>query len=206
MPVGKPAGPTRSLGGILNSNWDTTPQYSHLSAIPRSSHFGFESPIPISILPAMHGRVRSFLVLVLVLAAPLAQAASGRVIKVLPLYLDLKGREMLSPSLFERDAYQARLRQHPEQRSALSFAVQWKAKAAAGAPLKLRVQLRGGKKDELPTQVVLEETVQQKGPFSHWATLRLSGEAYRKFGELAAWRATLWDGDTLLGEQKSFLW
>jgi hypothetical protein len=29
---------------------------------------------------------------------------------------------------------------------------------------------------------------------------------YRQFGELIAWRATLWDDDKLLSEQKSFLW
>ena len=34
----------------------------------------------------------------------------------------------------------------------------------------------------------------------------LSGEEYQKLGELSAWRATLWEGDRLLAEQKSFLW
>lgn len=135
-----------------------------------------------------------------------ARAASGRVIKVLPQYLDLKGRAAVAPSLFERDAYQARLRQHPELRSGLRFEVQWKAKDTADKPLTLRVELRGGKPDGLPTQTVLEETVRQKGSFSHWTAVTLSGEAYQKFGELVAWRATLWDGDVMLGEQKSFLW
>lgn len=135
-----------------------------------------------------------------------AEAVSGRVIKVLPLYLDLKGREMLSPSLYERDAYQAQLLRHPAQRSGLRLAVQWKAKDASGAHLKLRVELRGAKKGTQPSPVVLEQPVERRGLFSQWTTLELSGEAYQKFGELVAWRATLWDGDQLLGEQKSFLW
>jgi len=32
------------------------------------------------------------------------------------------------------------------------------------------------------------------------------GEEYQKFGELVAWRVTLWDGDTVIGQEKSFLW
>ena len=39
--------------------------------------------------------------------AAAATAQTGRVVKVLPLYLDLKGRDAISPSLFDRDAYQA---------------------------------------------------------------------------------------------------
>ena len=36
--------------------------------------------------------------------------------------------------------------------------------------------------------------------------IKLEGEEYKKFGELVAWRVTLWDGDKQVGEQKSFLW
>jgi len=34
----------------------------------------------------------------------------------------------------------------------------------------------------------------------------LTGDDYKKFGELLAWRVTVWDGTTQLAEQKSFLW
>ena len=34
----------------------------------------------------------------------------GRIVKTLPLLLDLKGQTALSPSLYDRDAYQAHLR------------------------------------------------------------------------------------------------
>ena len=66
----------------------------------------------------------------LAIAGP-ARAATGRVIKVLPEFLDLKGRSSLSPSLYERDAYQASLRQHTNQISTVQFQIQWKA---AGKP------------------------------------------------------------------------
>src|SRR6185369_13028943 len=43
-----------------------------------------------------------------------AHAESAKVLKVLPLFLDQKGRESISPSLFDRDAYQVLLRDKPE--------------------------------------------------------------------------------------------
>jgi hypothetical protein len=131
-----------------------------------------------------------------------SQAAIGKIIKVLPHYLDLQGRHSLSPSLYDRDAYQAFLRDNPQERSGLRFDVQWRS--AAKSPLKLRIQIRGAKGKEL-TQAVLEGTVGQTG-FSKWTAMPFSGDDYRKFGELAAWRATLWEGEKLLSEQKSFLW
>ena len=135
-----------------------------------------------------------------------AAPATGRVMKVLPHYLDLKGRHTLSPSLYERDAYQAQLRQHPEQRSALRFDVQWKAKGADTTQLKLRIELRGVVKGNLPKQLLLEQPVKRGKWFSTWSALTLGGVEYKQFGELTAWRVTLWDGERLLGEQKSFLW
>jgi hypothetical protein len=140
------------------------------------------------------------------LAAPLAAAAaSGRIIKVLPHFLDAKGRHALSPSLYDRDAYQAYLRVHPKLRSGMRFDVQWKARGLA-APLKLRVELIGTARGDLPARLVLEYDVKAGGWFSHWTSLPLTGEEYRKLGNLTGWRATLWQGDRLLGEQKSFLW
>lgn len=141
----------------------------------------------------------------LAVAGP-ARAASGRVIKVLPEYLDLKGRTSLSPSLYERDAYQASLRNHPEKRSGMRFYVQWKAKGSAEEPLKLRVEVRGAAKGNLPKELVLELPVQPGGWFSHWSALTLSGKEYKEFGAVTAWRVTLWEGGRQLGKQKSFLW
>ena len=132
-----------------------------------------------------------------------ASAASGKVLKVLPHFLDLKGKHTEAPSLYERDAYQTYLRRNPEKRSALRFDVQWRAFGASN--LKLRLEIRG-MKEKTPTNLTLETEMKKNGWFEKWAVLNLAGEAYKNFGELSAWRATLWDGDKLLSEQKSFLW
>ena len=132
-------------------------------------------------------------------------AAAGRVVKVLPLFLDLKGHDAVSPSLYDRDAYQVFLRQHPNQRSAIRFDVLWKASKTGNAEVKLWVELRGIGQNGLPRQATLDQVV-KPGFFRHWTSVTLGGEEYKNFGELVAWRVTLWSGDQLLGEQKSFLW
>lgn len=134
-----------------------------------------------------------------------ASAATGRVVKVLPHFLDLKGRHSLSPSLYDRDAYQAQLRKHPEQRSALRFDVQWRAQNVK-SKLKLKVELRGTAKGDLPRSTTLESEIAPSRRTSRWTSLPLAGEDYKNFGEVSAWRVTLWDGEQLVGEQKSFLW
>lgn len=147
-------------------------------------------------------------ILTLILAVLLAtgsgvSAASARIVKVLPQFVDLQGRVALSPSLYERDAYQVQLRTRPEQRSAIRFAVQWGSRDRRH--LRLRVELHGnlGKNG---TTATVEAPVKFRGFFTTWSIVSLSGDEYRKFGELSSWRATLWDGDQLLAEQKSFLW
>lgn len=145
--------------------------------------------------------------LVLFLAAALSGvAATGKIIKVLPHFLDLKGRHMLAPSLYDRDAYQAELRKHPEKRSGVRFDVQWRGRSGVqNESATIRVELRGTAKGDLPTQTTLELPVQITGT-GHWAKLTLDGEAYKKFGEITAWRVTLWAREEMIGEQKSFLW
>lgn len=133
-----------------------------------------------------------------VMAAP-----AGRIIKVLPQYLDQKGRHALDPSLYERDAYQLRLRQNPKLRKALRFAVQWKAPGATN--VLLRVEARAARDGRSQT-ITLEQPLGRGRRFSHWDEVVLKGEAYQKFGELSAWRATLWQDGAQLAEQKSFLW
>lgn len=153
----------------------------------------------------------SHLLRILVAAAGLALGSSvalgSGVIKVLPEFLDLKGRNALSPSLYERDAYQLTLREHPERRSGMRFYVQWKAPKAVWEPLLVRVELRGIAEGRLPRQTSLEQPLANPGGHtSHWAELTLNGEAYKTFGTVTAWRVTLWEGQTLLGRQQSFLW
>ena len=139
-------------------------------------------------------------------AALSAPAATGRVIKVLPQFLDLKGRDSTHPSLYERDAYQAYLRQHTNQVSGMEFNIQWKTRGKATGPVKLRVETRGVVRGDAPQALVFEKTVVPSGWFSHWSIISVTNDSYRALGELTAWRVTLWEDKQLLGEQRSFLW
>ncbi len=142
----------------------------------------------------------------LIFSATATQAAEGRIYKVLPQYIDLQGRTSISPSLFDRDAYQAKLRRDPKLRSGMTFKVQWKAKVPDTEPLKLKVEMRGVAEGDLPKEKTIELPVRQHHWYSHWAAVTLEKADYKAFGEVTAWRVTLWDGDQLLSEQKSFLW
>jgi hypothetical protein len=134
-----------------------------------------------------------------------SNSPAGRIIKVLPLLMDTNGAVATTPSLFDRDAYQAWLLEHTNQVSGIRFDVCWKARHARHKTLTLRVELRGVGAGGMPTEAALEQTVTPK-IFHHWISLTLAGQNYKKLGTLAAWRATLWNGQQKIGEQKSFLW
>jgi hypothetical protein len=153
--------------------------------------------------------MRTFCILLLATglwaAAHAADGVSGKIIKVLPFFLDHEGQIAKSPSLYDRDAYQAELRENTNLVSGIRYDVQWSAKNAGNARLKIRIELRGTTSSNLPKFKTLEAEVKD-GYFSTWTPLPLTGEAYHQFGAVTAWRATIWDGERLLGEQKSFLW
>ena len=67
------------------------------------------------------------------------------------------------------------------------------------------LELRGVSTNNLPRQTILEKEVTPKF-FRSWTSVALAGGDYKIFGEVIAWRATLWSGDQMLSEQKSFLW
>jgi len=150
-----------------------------------------------------------FLGAVWIAAAPVRAAspdADGQVRKVLPHLLDRQGRHTLSPSLFDRDAYQAWLRRHPEEVSGLAYDVLWKARGVSGRSLTVRMEIRGLFEGTTPRETTLEVQLEGQSSIRRWTRLTLEGDDYRRFGEITAWRATLWSGDTLLDEYRSFLW
>lgn len=134
-----------------------------------------------------------------------AAEATGKVIKVLPHYLDLKGRQSLSPSLYERDAYQAYLREHPEECSTVRFDVQWKAKRVPVASCRIRVEVRGSEKHTLEP-LMIESAVNPRRWGGQWSGIVIPAQEYEMLGSIVAWRVTLWSAGELLGEQQSFLW
>jgi len=146
-----------------------------------------------------------FALLGFLLSTIAVQGGDGRVCKVLPQFLDKKGRQSLAPSLYERDAYQFYLRRHPRLRASLRLEVLWKARGVDWQKTRLRAELRGLLTNSLET-VTLEEPVKKSGFLGKWSEFEITGEEYKKFGELVAWRVTLWEGGRQLSEQESFLW
>jgi hypothetical protein len=132
-------------------------------------------------------------------------ADAGRVVKVLPFLIDQQGRIAKSPSLFDRDAYQAYLRIHTNDVSGIRYDVLWQAGTSAGPGLKLRVELHGAGEASLPKAKTLEAEI-APGKTGAWTEMKFDGDEYKYFGSITAWRATLWSGTNLVDEQKSFLW
>jgi hypothetical protein len=135
-----------------------------------------------------------------------APTLQGRVIKVLPQLLDKQGRSTVSPSLFDRDAYQAHLRTTPDEVSGIRYDVLWKAHGAVDRELTVRVELRGMFEDTVPRSKTLEFTIDGRKSIRRWSALKLTGKDYTAFGRITAWRATLWCDGKMLDEYKSFLW
>ena len=157
---------------------------------------------------------RIFTVLVLLGCLALVQearadqpATTGRLIKVLPLLLNKHGNDAVSPSLFDRDAYQSYLRLHTNEIAGMRFDVLWKASGGSvtNGSVKIQVELRTVAPNGDPRLETLEKIVPPDGS-RHWTTLPLTPDDYKQFGDVVAWRTTLWAGDRLLSEQKSFLW
>ncbi len=131
------------------------------------------------------------------------EAGSAKIMKVLPHLLDAEGRHTASPSLYDRDAYQAYLRKNPTKISALRFDINWKSTLPVVSALKLQIEVRGSRDAKI---LVLDQAVKPLPWYKRWTAIKVDPDTYRRLGEVVAWRATLWDGQTLLAEQRSFLW
>lgn len=150
-------------------------------------------------------RLILFALAVLLSLAPKTWAGEGSVVKVLPQLLDEQGRTSLSPSLYERDAYQFHLRKDPKLRSGVRLAVQWKARKVDWSKLKLRAEMRFLLNDNIRT-MSMEEPAVKHGLFNHWSEFKVEGTDYAAAGQLVAWRVTLWEGERQIGQLESFLW
>jgi len=155
---------------------------------------------------------RTFMVLVLLISLGMARetwaedaATKGQVLKVLPLLLNLQGHDALSPSLFDRDAYQFYLLQHTNEISGVRYDVEWKAAGVTTKYVDVIVELRAVAGDGSPKLKILAQA-ERPHHFGHWTSLYLNGADYKNLGSVVAWRASLWSGDQLLGQQQSFLW
>ena len=132
--------------------------------------------------------------------------SNSRVLKVLPHYLDSKGLHTVSPSLFERDAYQAHLKDHPELVSTMRFDVHCRMDLPDLSDMKVRVEARFGKGNSIDTMETSAPIKRPRWGKRSWTRVTLDQEAFDAQARLIAWRVTLWQGDTLLASQTSFLW
>ena len=151
--------------------------------------------------------MRTFLSLFLaLLGLTRVLASEPKIIKVLPHLLDAEGRHMLSPSLYERDAYQAILRKNPSLVSGIRYDIRWRGTLPKNRPIHLRLYLRTLSRDK-PDPVILEQELKPGWfPGSHWTGLKLTGTDYRSVSEIQSWKAELLDGDKVVAHQESFLW
>lgn len=144
-------------------------------------------------------------VLACLLGLASAQGAESRILKVLPYLLDAEGRHALQPSLYERDAYQAKLRTESGLARGRRYDVQWRVAGPRREGVILRLELRSGSGKEGRT-LVLETPLKPGWRGRGWSRLKLTPEQFKDLGQVTAWRATLHQGDAELAGEKSFLW
>lgn len=131
-------------------------------------------------------------------------AADYKVIKVLPHLLDREGRHTDAPSLFARDAYQDWLRANPAEQSGIRYDIQWRARPPGSYTLKL--ELLGRVEQGRPNRKTIETPVERTSSRARWTALSLTGDEFKQFGAVVAWRASLWQGGQLVAKYQSFLW
>lgn len=144
------------------------------------------------------------LMLVLFVALPGRATEAQQVIKVLPHLLDKQGRHALSPSLFDRDAYQAWLRARPAEQSGIRYDVQWKSLEPGKFTLQLELVGRVDNGEVRRKLIKLEVTT--KSRLSQWSGILFGGDDFKKFGPIVAWRVSLWRDGKMVAKQQSFLW
>lgn len=142
------------------------------------------------------------LILLFCISSASLACASPKIVKTLLHLIDDEGRHMLSPSLLDRDAYQAHLRAHPEKVFGICFDIQLKLKSKETHKLKLAIRHSSG--EDLQT-FIREMDVVRKGK-SQWNRIRIDGEDHSKIGEMIAWRISLLQDQVEIASQESFLW
>ena len=146
------------------------------------------------------------IILLIILAAALVGCGtlptrSGiGLVKVLPHYLDESGNDADGPTLLHRDVYQANLRENPDLVHAVRYDVNWRG----DGEIKVRLELRSAKTG-VETMIV-ERIETASGHSTHWTPILIDAATYKSFGQPESWRVSLWQGETQVGEQKSFLW
>ena len=129
------------------------------------------------------------------------QPQSGpNIVKVLPHYLDVSGNHSDGPTLLHRDVYQVKLRKNSDLVRAVRYDVNWRGTGEG----KVRLELRSTKAGVETMIIEKSETASDRR--THWTPILIDAATYKSFGQPESWRVSLWQGETQVGEQKSFLW
>ncbi len=150
--------------------------------------------------------LRAMVMALLLGSLPMVALADGaKIIKVLPHLLDKNGKNSVAPSLFERDAYQAHLRLHPQDVYGVRYDVQWRNRQSHETTLKLRLQIRSDNtKNSTPT--LIETEVKPTRYWSRWSSISIPVDTYKKLGHVISWKVELLSGEEVIAQQSSFLW
>lgn len=149
-------------------------------------------------------RLSGLLVATLMLSVSAGDAAEQHINKVLPHLLDKDGKHTTAPSLFERDAYQNYLHNHPEEQSGIRYDVLWQSYISG--EYELRLELRGRVYQGKIQEKTIRKQVTAGNSRQHWESIEFTGEDFKNFGKVVAWRVSLWRGDTMVAHDQSFLW
>lgn len=151
-------------------------------------------------------RLLVFLFVVCLGLGSAAESPRAKAIQVFRFLVDAAGRHALSPSLLDRDAYQAHLQEHPEEVGGLRFVIRWKRRSETPANPSIRVEVRHGDGNTMGEFSESAPVKVRKTRRSQWHQITISGEEYARLGKVIAWRVSLWDGETRLAQAESFLW
>lgn len=151
-------------------------------------------------------RIVLLCLLVIFIITPASKTfAEGEIYKVLPHLLDQKGRHTVSPSLFERDAYQEFLRENPALVSGIGYDIHWKCPSGHKRDLQIILEIRGSNNYQAsPTKKIIK--AKAKKYFKTWSRIKLSKKEMKTIGKIVAWKVSLVEGDKTLTEHFSFLW
>ena len=146
----------------------------------------------------------SFFVFLAATGCALLPPTSAQIMKVLPHYLDVDDRHTKGVTLTDRDLYQKELRDDPKKITGIRFDIKWSGTGLDPAITKLRVEIKSSKAGA--DTLVINYNAIADNLSATWTPLTVSRADYKKLGKMESWRVSLWEGDSQVAEQKSFLW
>ena len=128
------------------------------------------------------------------------------VLKVNRTLLDPLGHETdVVGNLKGEAVYQYALRHDPNRQTGARFHIKWKSPKRAER-IRLVLELQGLSTTNESTRATLTANQPDMDGWAEWTTVDITGEQFKKLGEIMAWRVTLYSGDRVMAEQPSANW